>query len=250
MSAQPWFKFFPADWRSDSALRMCSPTGRCLWIEMLCLMSESDPVGYLTVKGRPLSDRALAVQAGLTLEEVAAGLADLEENGVFSRLPDGTIFSRKMVRDGRKSDEQRDRAKKRWGFEKVDENETGNAGGGANGTPETDAHILEARSQMLTLVPSEDKSSSGGASEKRPSKAVRGTRISEDWSPGDVGFEYAKSRGFDRQATEIMAERFRNYWMAKAGSGATKVDWPATWRTWVLNQAERNPPKPKQVDWC
>jgi nicotinamide mononucleotide adenylyltransferase len=29
------------------------------------------------------------------------------------------------------------------------------------------------------------------------------------------------------------ADQFRDYWIAKAGAGATKLDWEATWRNWV-----------------
>lgn len=114
MSAQPWFKFYPNHWRADTALRMCSPSARCLWIEMLCIMHEAEPRGHLKVNGRPLDARALAIQAGMMVDDVASDLAELEANGVFSRMGDGTIISRKMVRETRQSAEQSSRAKSRW----------------------------------------------------------------------------------------------------------------------------------------
>lgn len=36
-------------------------------------------------------------------------------------------------------------------------------------------------------------------------------------------------------------EKFINYWRGKSGKDATKLDWPATWRNWMLNAAERQP---------
>jgi hypothetical protein len=36
-------------------------------------------------------------------------------------------------------------------------------------------------------------------------------------------------------------EKFVNYWRAKSGRDATKLDWPATWRNWMLKAAERVP---------
>jgi hypothetical protein len=33
-------------------------------------------------------------------------------------------------------------------------------------------------------------------------------------------------------------ENFRDYWTAKAGQAATKIDWPATWRTWVRRELD------------
>jgi hypothetical protein len=39
---------------------------------------------------------------------------------------------------------------------------------------------------------------------------------------------------------DLEAERFANYWAAKSGSGATKVDWLRTWINWVLNAKGSN----------
>lgn len=36
-------------------------------------------------------------------------------------------------------------------------------------------------------------------------------------------------------------EKFRNYWRAKAGREAVKLDWIATWKNWMLTAAERLP---------
>jgi len=33
-------------------------------------------------------------------------------------------------------------------------------------------------------------------------------------------------------------EKFRNYWRAKTGQSATKLDWEATWRNWMLKAAD------------
>lgn len=78
---------------------MCSLAARGLWIEMLCLMHEED--GYLLLAGKPLTPKELARLSGggTSLRECAKLLAELEENGVFSRTEDGTIYCRRMVRD-------------------------------------------------------------------------------------------------------------------------------------------------------
>lgn len=98
----PWLKLFPSDWRADPALRMCSMAARGLWMEMLCVMHEAEPRGTLRVNGKPLTSRQLATLAGCpNVDEL---LAELEEAGVFSREEDGTIFSRRMVRDAEKAE--------------------------------------------------------------------------------------------------------------------------------------------------
>lgn len=72
----------------------------------------------------------------------------------------------------------------------------------------------------------------------------RGTRLPSDWKPSQTDFEFAHAKGMphDRIATE--AEKFRNYWTAKSGATATKLDWPATWRNWVMSSLERQPGNP------
>jgi hypothetical protein len=68
----------------------------------------------------------------------------------------------------------------------------------------------------------------------------RGARLSNDWQLADQGLVYATKRGLTPGQITIEVERFRNYWTAKSGTGATKLDWDATWRNWVLTAVERH----------
>lgn len=112
MSASPWLKFYPSDWRSDPALRMCSLPARGLWMEMLCLMHEATERGSLLVNGNPVSDKQLAALAGVSLRETVSCLAELEAAGVFSR-DNGIIYSRRMRRDTERA--ERDKANGKGG---------------------------------------------------------------------------------------------------------------------------------------
>lgn len=103
MSATVWSKFYWSDWLSDAGLRRSSFAARGLWIDMLCIAAQSDPIGYLTVKKVPLSDNDIARMVGGSEPEVRTLLAELERNGVLSRDRKGTIFSRRIVRDAKKS---------------------------------------------------------------------------------------------------------------------------------------------------
>ena len=96
---RPSFQFYPGDWLRDTALRSCSIGARGLWIDMLCLMHDSDRYGHLQVNGRPISADALARIVGCSVKEAKAWLAELEDCGVCSRTDDGVLFSRRMVRD-------------------------------------------------------------------------------------------------------------------------------------------------------
>jgi hypothetical protein len=34
-----------------------------------------------------------------------------------------------------------------------------------------------------------------------------------------------------------VADSFRDFWIAKAGTGGVKLDWQATWRNWIRSQS-------------
>lgn len=75
----------------------------------------------------------------------------------------------------------------------------------------------------------------GGAADR----AKRGTRLADDWKlPGEWG-QWAIERGLLNTEVDRQAERFKDYWLARAGAGGIKLDWFATWRTWIDREAER-----------
>lgn len=95
----PAFLWYPGDFRRDTALQSCSLGARGLWIEMLNLMWDGTPRGYLHVGGRQIDVSRLAHMVGAPFDEVVLLLRELEAAKVFSRKRDGTMFSRRMVRD-------------------------------------------------------------------------------------------------------------------------------------------------------
>lgn len=76
-------------------------------------MHEAEPYGHLLIDGKaPLVDD-LAVLVGRPLPEVRKAMAELSEKGVYS-LSGGTIYSRRMVKDGERAEEGRRQIEKRW----------------------------------------------------------------------------------------------------------------------------------------
>lgn len=57
-------QFYPADWRNNANLRRCSWEARGAWIEVICLMNDSDEFGVLRW---PLKEIAQAIGAPLRL---------------------------------------------------------------------------------------------------------------------------------------------------------------------------------------
>lgn len=68
---------------------------------------------------------------------------------------------------------------------------------------------------------------------QKPAQA-RGSRIPDDFTP-DPSVALALIPDLD---VEAEAAKFADFWRGKTGQGATKADWPATWRNWVRRCAE------------
>jgi hypothetical protein len=63
--------------------------------------------------------------------------------------------------------------------------------------------------------------------------AARGNRIAPNWAPTITDYAFASSEGMTREDINREADKFRDYWSAKSGREACKLDWSATWRNWV-----------------
>lgn len=72
----------------------------------------------------------------------------------------------------------------------------------------------------------------------QPERAKRGSRIPDDFTvtPEMVAWVRASCPQVDGRAE---TEKFVNHWRAKTGKDATKLDWPATWRNWMLGTRDR-----------
>lgn len=69
---------------------------------------------------------------------------------------------------------------------------------------------------------------------KPSTDAARGTRLPDPWPLTDAVRAIAQ-RVDPAMNVEVEHERFCDYWHAKAGKDARKVDWLLTWRSWCRN---------------
>ena len=65
----------------------------------------------------------------------------------------------------------------------------------------------------------------------------RGTRIPDQFVVTREMRDWAADRT-PLVNVDDATERFVNYWRAKAGRDATKLDWPATWRNWLIKDQD------------
>ena len=72
-----------------------------------------------------------------------------------------------------------------------------------------------------------------------PPKRRNAQRLPPDWRPSPQDTDYAESQSLKPDEISRVAEDFRDYWTARAGEAGRKLDWPATWRTWVRRHIDR-----------
>ncbi len=96
---RPAFQFYPSDWLSDTALRMCSEGARGIWMDMICYMHEGVPYGHLKVNHKVILPQTLARMVGCELQALEGYLSELVTAGVVQVGIDGCMFSKRMVKD-------------------------------------------------------------------------------------------------------------------------------------------------------
>jgi len=96
-----WYPWYPGDWKRDTAVQNCPFYAKEIWREMLDLMHDGEPYGFLTAGGRPITDpgEIASMIGGITAKQVARALEELGSRHVYSTTADGVIFSRRMVKD-------------------------------------------------------------------------------------------------------------------------------------------------------
>jgi hypothetical protein len=104
----PYMKWYPSDWRADPRVRMCSLAARGLWTDLISYMHEGEPYGHLLIDSKKPSEADIAALVARPLGEVRKALAELADRGVYSTTEDGTIYSRRMVRDKAKAERDRE----------------------------------------------------------------------------------------------------------------------------------------------
>lgn len=115
---RPSFQFYPDDWRNNANLRRCSWAARGVWVEVMCLLHDSDRYGVLTWSLKELA-HALGCPLATLRELVAKGVLKGCDSGfceplvyvprsgrrngepvtLVERSPGPIWFSSRMVRD-------------------------------------------------------------------------------------------------------------------------------------------------------
>lgn len=220
---RPSFQFYPKDWQSDPSLAACSLSSRGMWMELVCIMHDSDRYGYLPSQLVDINDiqgslsfesegkQALNTHDRLlhmldaspdfcyrlsrmvrsTPDEVRNCLIELAQMKVFDFSDSGIMHSKRMVRD---EEIRRKRA----------------AGGNAGGNP----LLLAIKSGDVKLVKTKKTTPKPMTQPADNPKAIYNpdkstSVIIPEWLPIDLWLEFVKQRDevHDNKLTNLMALR-------------------------------------------
>lgn len=255
MNKNPWMKFYPTDWKADSALKMCGAAARGVWMEMVCIMHESEPRGQLTVQGRPVRPEQLSSLSGIPLDHVVLCLAELLENGVYSVKKNGVIYSRRMEKEENKSRKNQENGKMGGNpslSKQTEKNQSLN--------PEDNTQKLEARSYMLDAreeeveeeveaktipldlgLPDEKPTTPPKPSKPKKPKAVsEATPFPDDFALSDENYREAIDHGWHPSEIPIQIKRMRGWCHEQSGAKALKKNWQQFASNWLTRDRKPN----------
>lgn len=208
----PYFPLYPTDFEADTAHLTLEEDGaynrllRLMWMTPGCSLPD-DPAWVA---------RRMRVDMVTYLR-----LVDPIINEFCKRIG-GRILSPRLQREWKKADvtsRLRSEAGKKGGRPKAAENK--------EETQKPGFDFAKAGPKQPEPEPDIEKR------EAKASPKKRGSRLPDDWFLPKSWGEWATSEGYDHETIRAEAANFKDYWTARAGPTATKLDWEATWRVWM-----------------
>jgi uncharacterized protein YdaU (DUF1376 family) len=217
----PYFPMYPTDFEAKTSHLTLAEDGaynrllRICWMTPSCTMPADE--AWIMRRARAVSDHEQ--------ESVRAVLAE------FFTIENGRYSNARLRREWLAANEAHERRKN-----------AGAKGGKAKSlqakgkTPSKAKAMPKQPEPEPEPEPIEDTSVSSSVKN-------RGTRLGKDFVAPQEWIDWAIGLGGNYQYWHNETEKFRDYWSAKSGKDATKLEWKATWRNWCRNAIERNPPK-------
>ncbi|CAI3955761.1 unnamed protein product [Commensalibacter communis] len=240
-----WGKFYWDAWLNDINLQSCDLAAQGLWINLIAIMHKSDQIGYLVINGRPMNVADIAKRVGIRKDRAERLLQKLIDNDVCSVTDEGILYCRRIVReqkkrnqhnsgnefdlDYKKNDNQFENKKKYSGYRKKNQGEQ-------NVINFSSLYKnIKKEIQNIDILTDMETIKENIKSKNENFYYASGSRLPSDWYPDTQCRRFA----FDLNlCPDTMAEDFRDFWHAKHGKEAIKMDWSAAWRRWcrIANQ--------------
>ncbi|WP_282023430.1 hypothetical protein [Commensalibacter papalotli (ex Botero et al. 2024)] len=238
-----WGKFYWDAWLNDINLQSCDLAVQGLWINLIAMMHKSDQIGYLVINSRPMTVFDIAKRVGIRKDRAERLLKKLIDNDVCSVTEEGILYCRRIVR------EEKRRSKNSHllgGLKKGDNLYKKNK-------LLSDYRLKSQGEQDVIKDSSLYKKIQVGIQDIHiPTYMGRGDdnikgiieknynfvgyRLPQKWLPDENCRQYAIRLYL---CPDKIAKDFCDYWHAKTGKEANKMDWEAAWRRWcrqLVNQ--------------
>lgn len=215
--------FYPSDWLAGTRGLSDAETG--VYITLICRMYEmAGPIER--------DDERLARLCGCrSKSSFVKALTYLIEEGKITEV-DGALFNDRAQKEIEKvtsiSSKARSAAEERWKKKRNKNNKGSDASASVEHMPQPCQPEPEPDIKETTNVVSQSELF------PKPEKPKRKTQFPEGWMPDEKLRAWAREKGHDDRAIDVMAERCVNHHRAK---GNTFLDHAAAFRTWVLGQA-------------
>ncbi|MEX1078903.1 MAG: hypothetical protein WED09_07330 [Homoserinimonas sp.] len=176
---------------------------------------------------------------GFMLEEWGADVSlgtCLVDARLWVKTTDGYRFhdwaAYQQVREDVETKRERERERKKAYREK----RAGQKGESPTGTDAGTDAGQERPSRRASGTPNQAKPSQ--AKPVKEGGAARGSRIPDPFLVSTEMRAWAAERA-PLVNVDLATERFVNYWRAKSGKDASKIDWKRTWNNWLLSDQEK-----------
>ena len=228
-----WFRHYAGMMRDEKLVRVAvrakQPVERVVWVWGAILESAAE----INDGGRYEFD---AGEAAYFLrcddDELVRIVSGLEDSGRVSGSVVVRWSDRQFDSDSAKERQRRYRERRKAGSDVLERNDNM---GEASQSVTRDVTVT-SRDGAVTLQ--ETDTETYQKEEPTGSSKKRGARLPEDFFPDMTA---AAEAGLSKAEAEREALKFRDYWISQPGQKGVKLDWPATWRNWCRNAAERRP---------
>jgi hypothetical protein len=198
---------------------------------------------------------AMAAETTIPIDVLRRGVETLSQPDPGSRSPDEDgrrivllddhrdwgwrLVNYEKYRKLQSEEDRREYHRQYWHKRKTQQDSTDSIHAEVDADAEEDISVDTSQHSEREAAPRKARRS---ASKEGSAKGKTGTRIPDDWTPPPEMAAYAEQQlpGVD---VARLAEEFTDYWRARVGEKARKLDWDATWRTWVRRSIDRYPMK-------
>jgi hypothetical protein len=203
-----------SEFSNDPKVQMLSEADQRRFIMVLCIRCSNDDV--------TLHDEEVAFQLRISNDEWVNTKRTLVSKGLVTEENKPAAWDkRQFVSDSSAERVSRHRANKKQ----------------ACNVTETKCNAPDTDTDTDT-----DTDSLAAKQPQHKSEKQKAARLPKNWVlPKSWGQWTIDELGWDELSVRREAEKFRDFWIAKGGRDAAKLDWEATWRNWCRNAKVSTP---------